>query len=119
MDTNGSLLQQQQQQQQDTGTQNFDGAAEETDNFNRWLHYQRITPENGLDAVPRADGAKEVAAKSAAGVVVAYGSYDFRDHVMGYLTRGIFCNHQAREVVPLLKGSADDTIVPFSSNVII
>lgn len=30
------------------------------------------------------------------GLVVAYWSYDYRDHAMGHLTRGLFCSHQVR-----------------------
>ncbi|CAM9939632.1 unnamed protein product, partial [Laminaria digitata] len=32
------------------------------------------------------------------GLVVAYWSYDYRDHAMGHLTRGLFCSHQARQL---------------------
>lgn len=30
-------------------------------------------------------------------LVVAYWSYDYRDHPMGHLTRGLLCSHQVRE----------------------
>lgn len=33
------------------------------------------------------------------GLVVAYWSFDFRDHPMGYLTKGLFCSHQASEAM--------------------
>lgn len=42
-----------------------------------------------------AGGAEGEAAPS--GLVVAYWSYDYRDHAMGHLTRGLFCSHQARQ----------------------
>lgn len=33
-------------------------------------------------------------------LVVAYWSFDYRDHPMGYLTRGLFCAHQASTRFP-------------------
>lgn len=110
---NGQQQQQQQQYQQDIGSHNFDGAAGETDNFNKWLCYQRIKMDDGRKVIPRMDGAEEVAATPAAGVVVVYGSYDFRNHAMGYLTRGIFCNHNVSKEAAALRVTcvygADDT----------
>lgn len=92
-----------QQQQRDTCTNTVDDVGETECYFNRWLFSQGITTDNDERAVQWRDGAEEISAIPAAGLVVAYGSYDYRDHAMGYLTRGIFCNHQARKVVALLR----------------
>lgn len=43
-------------------------------------------------------GAGTVAGYGArAKVVVAYWSYDYREHAMGHLTRGLFCSHQVSQ----------------------
>lgn len=92
---------QRQQQQQRQDTNSFD-AAGENDSYNKWLYFQGIKTDIGEKA-QWWDGADEVRATPAAGLVVAYGSYDYRKHAMGYLTRGIFCNHQARKAVASLR----------------
>jgi len=85
----------QNQQHQDTGTRNFDGVGE-TDSYSRWLYHQGIKTDNERKTAHWREEPDLIAATPAAGVVVGYGSYDYREHAMGYLTRGIFCNHQAR-----------------------
>ena len=37
--------------------------------------------------------------KDGTGLVVAYWSFDLREHPMGYLTRGLFCSHQVTHVM--------------------
>lgn len=56
--------------------------------------------KGGDEGAPGREGAAEAGrrwygGRNETGLVVAYWSYDYRDHAMGYLTRGLFCSHQA------------------------
>lgn len=72
-----------------------------TMSFEEWLHEQEIGVGSGTEASTQRGGRDrrdKTAVAAPAGLVVAYWSYDFREHAMGHLTRGLFCSHQAREI---------------------
>lgn len=80
--------------------------------FDEWLYGQGIGPGRGKEELPwrgslQREGLVEA---TVAGLVVAYWSYDFRDHAMGQLTKGLLCSHQARneEFLPPLRGTLAD-----------
>eukprot|EP00903_Cladosiphon_okamuranus_P011215 g10582.t1 len=100
----------QRKQQQDSGPMNVDGAVE-IDSYSRWLYYQGIKTDSGEKAIQWRGGAEEIAEAPATGVVVVYGSYDYREHAGGRLTRGIFCTHQVNNRVFAVAASygPDDT----------
>lgn len=79
------------------------GLQHDSISFHEWLNRQGIETGNGNgeEAAPRR-GARarrraEAGVAAGAGLVVAYWSYDYRDHAMGHLTRGLFCSHQVNE----------------------
>lgn len=51
----------------------------------------------GFGSESGADGGEVAGYGARAKVVVAYWSYDYREHAMGHLTRGLFCSHQASQ----------------------
>ncbi|CAM9809280.1 unnamed protein product, partial [Ectocarpus fasciculatus] len=82
------------------------GLQQDSISFDEWLNGQGIETGNGNgeEAAPRRGArarrpAAEAGAVAGTGLVVAYWSYDYRDHAMGHLTRGLFCSHQAHNRV--------------------
>lgn len=73
---------------------------EEVTGFDGWLRKQGIeTTKSSEEGMPRRGGQpKSYTDEATKGLVVAYWSYDYREHAMGHLTRGLFCSHQARMV---------------------
>lgn len=70
---------------------------EELTGYNRWLRAQAIETRKSGKGAPRSRGqATSYTDEATKGLVVAYWSYDYRDHAMGHLTRGLFCSHQVR-----------------------
>ncbi len=78
-------------QREINGTESFESGF----GFEEWRHRQGIsTGKEGEEAAPYR-GRGEGGAEAAAGLVVAYWSYDFREHAMGHLTEAMLCSHQA------------------------
>lgn len=94
-----------QQQQASFGAKTLHGIGGPA-SFDEWLYRQGIGSGKVKEVFPRR-GLLEgggLDGEPAPGLVVAYWSYDYRDHAMGRLTMGLLCSHQARreKKTPLL-----------------
>ncbi|CAM9926309.1 unnamed protein product, partial [Ectocarpus sp. 12 AP-2014] len=77
------------------------GLQQDSISFDEWLRRQGIETGNrsGEVAGPRRGVRAKRRAAARGGLVVAYWSYDYRDHAMGHLTSGLFCSHKAHNRV--------------------
>ncbi|CAM9888575.1 unnamed protein product, partial [Ectocarpus sp. 4 AP-2014] len=77
------------------------GLQQDSISFDEWLRRQGIETGNrsGEEAGPRRGARAKRRAVTGGGLVVAYWSYDYRDHAMGHLTRGLLCSHKAHNRV--------------------
>ena len=99
--TRNGWLGQQQQEREHSFRAGPVGGAGGPSNFDEWLYRQGIGSSEGKEAFSSTGSMEEgggfAAGEAARGLVVAYWSYDYREHAMGHLTKGLLCSHQARK----------------------
>eukprot|EP00752_Nemacystus_decipiens_P009479 g8475.t1 len=97
---------QEQKQQQPFGAEAV-GEFGSSARFDEWFDWQGIDLGKGKAALARKESLEGggLMGTISGGLSVAYWSYDYRDHAMGHLTKGLLCSHQVHDRVFVVAAS--------------